>query len=152
MNLRSAAFQKLWLKVSAFIIFLAAPVFFLASMEASSGLARYSLQLVSFRTHSFDANTTRFLSALAGGYLLGWSITVWCLQELVYDKCPDGVRRSVIYGTFAWYLLDSLGSALSGNPVNVLFNTAFLLLIVAPLRNCVTQVDGTVSQPLVSTS
>ena len=58
---------------------------------------------------------------------------IWCLQEWVYDHCPEGVRRSVIAGILAWFFLDSAGSYASGNAPNVGFNVLVLLIAVGPL-------------------
>ena len=46
---------------------------------------------------------------------------------------PEGVRRSVLTGVLAWFLLDSAGSIASGNPSNALFNVLVLLVAVGPL-------------------
>jgi hypothetical protein len=58
---------------------------------------------------------------------------IWCLSVWVYDKAPEFVRRSVLAGICAWFLLDSAGSIASGNPSNVVFNIIVLLLAVGPL-------------------
>jgi hypothetical protein len=128
--------HKRWLKVSAFVIASFAPIFFLGAMPATAEPARLTLDLLSWpidgqsNYHSAD---TRFLSALTGGFLLGWGITVWCLATWVYDHAPDGVRKSVLTGLLAWFVLDSSGSVASGNPSNVFFNVLVLLLAAGPL-------------------
>lgn len=58
---------------------------------------------------------------------------IWCLQKWVYDLAPEGVRKSVLIGLLAWFVLDSSGSIASGNPSNALFNVVVLLLAVGPL-------------------
>jgi hypothetical protein len=55
------------------------------------------------------------------------------LSTWVYDAAPEGVRKSVVFGAVAWFLLDSAGSAASGNVMNVAFNLVFLLIAVGPL-------------------
>ena len=75
----------------------------------------------------------RFLSALTGGFLLGWGVTVWLLATTVYDKAPEAVRRVVLFGLLSWFVLDSSGSIASGNASNALFNVLVLLLAVGPL-------------------
>ena len=150
MRLKSHEFHKLWLKVTAVTIVAFAPVFFLGSMHATSDAPRIVLSLLSLNAHSFDAITTRFVSAMAGGFLFGWGVMVWCLQAYVYDACPEGVRRSIVNGVLSWYILDSVSSVLSGNPVNVFPNTLFLLLAIGPLWKPATHTDGAAIQPLVS--
>lgn len=77
--------------------------------------------------------TTRFLTALTGGFLFGWGIMIVCLRAWVYDAAPEGVRRSLLIGALAWFILDSAGSIASGNASNALFNVLVLLLIVGPM-------------------
>ncbi|WP_208720608.1 hypothetical protein [Leptospira jelokensis] len=73
------------------------------------------------------------MSALTGGFLLGWGVTVWMLAVLVYDKAPEEIRKAVLFGLLSWFVLDSAGSIASGNPSNALFNILVLLIGVGPL-------------------
>lgn len=133
---RSQAFHKQWLKVTAVVIGSFGPIFFLGSMLATAEPARLTLDVLGWPvdgTQSYAEPTTRFLSALTGGFLLGWGAMVWALSAWVYDKAPEMVRRAVLVGILAWFVLDSSGSAASGNPSNVLFNLIVLLVGVGPL-------------------
>lgn len=67
------------------------------------------------------------------GLSLRLGVMVWCLSVWVYDHAPEAVRRTVLCGLLAWFVLDSSGSAASGNASNVLFNVLVLLLAVGPL-------------------
>ena len=128
--------HKLWIKVAAIIIGSFGPVFFLGTMPETQELARLSLDILSWPVDgatTWDSPDTRFLSALTGGFLLGWGVTLWCLSAWVYDLAPEPVRRSIVIGICAWFLLDSAGSWASGNVSNVFFNVAVLLLAVGPL-------------------
>jgi hypothetical protein len=82
---------------------------------------------------TYASADTRFLSALTGGFLLGWGVMIWCLSAWVYDKAPEAVRKSVLVGTLSWFVLDSAGSIASGNASNAFFNILVLLLAVGPL-------------------
>jgi hypothetical protein len=129
-------FHKFWLKITAIVIGSFGPVFFLGTMLATSGPAQWTLDFLSFPVdgvQDYAAATTRFLSALTGGFLLGWGVTVWCLSAWVYDKAPEQVRKTVLVGLLSWFVLDSSGSIASGNASNALFNVAVLLLAVGPL-------------------
>lgn len=130
------AFHKTWLMVTAIVIGSFGPIFFLGTMEATSGLARLTLDLLAWpvdgRT-TFDHPDTRFLSALTGGFLFGWGVMVWCLRLWVYDTAPEAVRRSLLTGILAWFVLDSAGSIASGNASNALFNVLVLLVAVGPM-------------------
>ncbi|WCL49889.1 hypothetical protein [Leptospira sp. GIMC2001] len=132
----SQEFHKFWLKISAITIASFAPVFFLGTMIATSEPARFTLDLLSW---PIDGNITysspdvRFLSALTGGFLLGWGVMVWLLSTLVYDKAPEQVRKAVLFGMLSWFFLDSSGSIASGNLSNAIFNILILLIAVGPL-------------------
>lgn len=132
----SQKFHKFWLIISAFVIWSFGPIFALGSMEPTSELARLTLDLLSWpldNAQTYIDPTTRFLSALTGGFLFGWGIMVLCLRAWVYDVAPEGVRRSVLTGALAWFVLDSAGSIASGNASNALFNLFVLLLVVGPM-------------------
>jgi hypothetical protein len=105
-------------------------------MLSTSEPARWSLDLLSWPVdgiQNYEAATTRFLSALTGGFLFGWGVCIWFLQKWVYDKAPEGVRKSVLFGLLAWFILDSSGSIASGNAINAFFNIVVLLIAVGPL-------------------
>jgi hypothetical protein len=132
----SQASHKRWLQVTAFVVGSFAPVFFLGTMAPTAEPARLTLDLLSWPLDgatTYSSPDTRFLSALTGGFLLGWGATIWCLAVWVYDLAPEPVRKTVVAGVLLWFCLDSAGSAASGNASNVLFNVAVLLLAVGPL-------------------
>lgn len=129
-------FHKSYLKFTAIFVGLFGPIFFLGTMLATSEPARLTLDLLNWPIdglQNYEAPTTQFLSALTGGFLFGWGVCIWFLQKLVYDSAPDGVRKSVLFGLIAWFLLDSAGSIASGNTPNVFFNVIVLLVAVGPL-------------------
>lgn len=132
----SHGLHKTWLLVTAIVIGSFGPVFFLGTRVSTSGLARLTLDLLAWPIDgatSFDHPDTRFLSALTGGFLFGWGVMVGCLRAWVYDSAPEAVRRSVLAGLLAWFVLDSAGSVASGNGSNALFNVAVLLFAVGPM-------------------
>jgi hypothetical protein len=125
-----------WLIVTAIVIGSFAPVFALATRVSTSGPARWTLDLLNGpggTRQSYEPATARFLTALTGGFLLGWGVMVLALRQWVYDAAPEGVRKSVVAGLCAWFLLDSTGSFASGNPWNVFYNVIVLLLAVGPM-------------------
>jgi len=130
------SFHKKYLKVTAIVVASFAPVFFLGTMLETSKAAHWTLDLLSFPLdgrQNYSSETTRFLSALTGGFLFGWGVCIWFLQKWVYDKAPEEVRKSVLLGILAWFFLDSAGSITSGNESNALFNILVLLVAVGPL-------------------
>ncbi|MEO1713126.1 MAG: hypothetical protein AAFU60_07305 [Bacteroidota bacterium] len=130
------AFHKSWLKVTAFVVGSFGPVFFLGTMEGTLEPARLTLDLLSW---PIDGATTyaspdvRFLSALAGGFLVGWGLMIWLLSSWVYDLAAEPVRKAVLFGLLAWFIFDTMGSIASGNASNAFFNTLILLIGVGPL-------------------
>lgn len=130
------SFHKLWLKVAAIVVGSFGPVFFLGTMEATAWPARTTMDILSWPPDgsiAWDSPDTRFLSALTGGFLLGWGATIWMLSGRIHDAAPEAVRRAVLTGFIAWFLLDSAGSVASGNAVNAAINVLVLLLAVGPL-------------------
>ena len=139
--------HKNWLKVSAIVIGSFSPIMFLATMPAFNEPLRWSLDLLTWPLDGFPSlqfEETWFLSALAGGFLAGWAVMVWCLSLWVYDLAPEGVRKSLVTGACAWFAIDSAGSVTSGNPSNVGFNVVVLLLVVGPMwkPESASHVDG----------
>lgn len=133
---RTQKYHKHYLKVTAFVVGSFGPIFFLGAMLENSNAARWTLDLLSWPIDGiqvYTEPTTRFLSALTGGFLFGWGVMIWCLSVWVYDKAPEFVRRSVLIGLLSWFLLDSAGSIASGNTSNVYFNVIILLLAVGPM-------------------
>lgn len=132
----SHASHKFWLKITAIVVGSFGPVFFLGTMEPTAEPARLTLDLLSWPVDgatTYASPDTRFLSALTGGFLLGWGVMIWCLSLWVYDHAPDAVRRAVLIGLLSWFVLDSAGSIASGNASNAGFNVLILLLAVGPL-------------------
>ncbi|MDX2005085.1 MAG: hypothetical protein SFU83_07395 [Meiothermus sp.] len=132
----SHSVHKFWLKVAAVIVGSFGPIFFLGTMLPTSEPARWTLDLLSWPldgVQSFASPDTRFLSALTGGFLLGWGVTIWLLSSWVYDLAPEAVRRAVLIGILSWFVLDSAGSIASGTAPNALINILVLLLAVGPL-------------------
>ncbi len=129
-------FHKFWLKITAIVVGSFGPVFFLGTIISTSEPARWTLDLLSFPidgVQNYEATTTKFLSALTGGFLLGWGVMIWCLSSWVYDKAPEPVRKTVLVSLLSWFVLDSSGSIASGNSSNAFFNIIILLVAVGPL-------------------
>jgi len=135
-GIMSHKFHKFWLKVTAFVVGIFGPVFFLGTMSSTLEPARLTLDLLSWPIDgltTYASPDTRFLSALTGGFLLGWGVMIWLLSVWVYDKAPEAVRKTVLIGVLSWFFLDSAGSIASGNVSNAFFNVLVLLIAVGPL-------------------
>ena len=82
---------------------------------------------------NYEANTTVFLSAILGGVLFGWGLLIWFLSSRIYDLAPEQTRKIVLYSVLSWFMVDNLGSYLSGNPNNCIANIFLLLVLIGPL-------------------
>ncbi|MCU0336122.1 MAG: hypothetical protein MUF62_13960 [Chitinophagaceae bacterium] len=135
-HLQTQAGHKAWLRITAIVIASFGPVFFLGSMPATAWPAAFTLDFLGWPLDGlqhYDSLSTRFLSALTGGFLMGWGVCVWLLRRWVYDAAPEGTRKAVLAGIITWFLFDSAGSAASGHPSNVFFNTLVLIIAVGPM-------------------
>jgi hypothetical protein len=129
-------FQKFWIKVVAIIAGGGGPILFLGSMTATMEPARLLLDLASWPLDgatTYNSPDTRFLSALSGGFLMGWGVLFWCLSSKAYDLASEDVRKACLYSLYTWFIVDSAGSIASGNPSNAFFNLILLLIMIVPL-------------------
>lgn len=134
--MEAQAAHKSWLKVSAIVVGFFGPALTLGTIPATNELARLGLDILTSPVDSFpsyDSEEIRFLFALTGGFLVGWAVMIWPLSVHVYDHAPEGVRKLVLYGVLAWFVLDSLASITSGNWPNALWNILVLLAVVGPM-------------------
>jgi hypothetical protein len=128
--------HKNWLLVTGIGIAAFGPVFALGAIGPTAEPARWTLDFLSWPLDGnmdYAAPTTRFLSAVSGGFLFGWGVMVLMLRQWVFDAAPEGVRRAVLGGLLAWFLVDSSGSIASGNASNALFNVLVLAILAGPL-------------------
>ena len=136
MTIKSQTFHKFWLAVAAIVVGSFGPIFSFATMSSTDEPARWTLDFLAWPIDGlqiYSDGAMRFLSALTGGFLFGWGITIFCLRQWVYDQAPEPTRQAVVAGLVAWFVLDSVGSVAAGAASNVLFNLVVLLLAVGPL-------------------
>lgn len=72
---QSQRLHKFWLIITALVVASFGPVFFLGTMAATAEPARWTLDFLSWPldgAQTYTSPDTRFLSALTGGFLLGW--------------------------------------------------------------------------------
>ncbi|MBI1341228.1 hypothetical protein GC169_13595 [bacterium] len=132
----SRSLHKRWLKFAAVLVGVFGPVFALATVPAAQEPARWSLDLLSWPldgAQTYADPTTRFLTALTGGFLFGWGVLIWMLSGAAYDAAPEAVRKAIVTGFLAWFVLDSAGSIASGNASNAGFNVVVLIALVGPM-------------------
>lgn len=128
-------FHKFWLIITAIVVGSFGPIFSLGTTIETSAFPSWTLDVLSWSmgTHNYEAPTTRFLTALTGGFLFGFGMCILLLQKWVYDKAPNETRKAVVGGLLSWCILDSIGSITSGNSINAFFNVIVILIAVGPL-------------------
>ena len=133
---RTQKFHKAYLKTSGFLVALFGPICFLGTMPEFAEPARLALDVLSWPIdgrESLDGSSIKLVSAILGGFLLGYGVTIWALSSFVYSKAPEMVRRAVLIGFCSWFVLDSSGSIAGGHPSNAAWNVLVLLCFVGPL-------------------
>ncbi|MEH6525927.1 MAG: hypothetical protein V7723_07615 [Sneathiella sp.] len=76
---------------------------------------------------------TRLMFGIFGGVLTGWGVLIWLVVTRLYAREPALARRMILISVCSWFVLDSLGSILSGGAMNAVYNIGFLLMFVIPL-------------------
>lgn len=74
-----------------------------------------------------------FMSAIGGGVLFGMGVLNWLLVAPAIETGDRRILNAALASVFGWFLVDSTGSALSGNAPNVFFNLVILALYVLPV-------------------
>ena len=125
-----------WLKTSSILLIVLGALF---SWTTTGPLAGMNLALVDFVVfppdggQSYNAVETRLLSAIAGGLTAGFGMAFWVMTQYIYAKDPALGRRVILTSIFTWYIIDSIGSVLSGVPFNVVANLSFLAMFALPV-------------------
>jgi hypothetical protein len=129
--------QKFWLKIlrfSSLFVLVTGILPVLAIFEVTQEPWRLFFDILTWPMDGNPATFTdseRQLSAVLGGVLCGWA---WLLYKLAHeDVFNQTIRKLMIQSTVVWFFVDSLGSILSGLPLNAVSNISFLLLLMFPL-------------------
>jgi hypothetical protein len=129
--------QKFWLKIlrfSSLFVLVTGLLPVLAIFEVTQEPWRLFFDILTWPMDGDPATLTdseRQLSAILGGVLCGWA---WLLYKLAHeDVFNQTIRKLMIQSTVVWFFVDSLGSILSGLPLNAVSNISFLLLLMVPL-------------------
>jgi len=77
-------------------------------------------------------NEARLLAAISGGVTVGWGVMLWLVVTRLLPVDSGLARAMLVWGTLAWFIVDSSGSLAAGAPINVALNTVLMLGIVGP--------------------
>ncbi|WP_136660112.1 hypothetical protein [Nitratireductor sp. XY-223] len=125
-----------WLKTGAVVLVgfgLLGPI---GALPATSEITRFFADLAFFPLDGSPAQldpAARFFWAITGGVIAGWGVMIWITATRLLPRDPALARSMILTAAVVWFVIDSLGSALAGAPMNALYNVGFLVLFVVPL-------------------
>ena len=125
-----------WLKFATAIVIAFGLICLLGSVQATSGVPRFMVDLAFWPADGAPDNPTpglRLLWAISGGMLTGWGVLIWQVVTQVYAGNPALGRSMILVSVGTWFVLDGAGSIAAGAPMNAVFNIGFLALYVVPL-------------------
>lgn len=128
-------FAATWLKLTSLFVILLGLLVALGAHPAVSLPATLLADAVFWPLDGaqlIDTQAAHVLAAIGGGVMVGWGVMMWLVLDRLLPADPKLARLLMIEATFAWYLVDSTGSFVSGAGVNVLLNTILLAAIVLP--------------------
>lgn len=67
------------------------------------------------------------VAAIAGGLMAGWGVFILMIAR------ERSLATALIAGVMTWFIIDGAGSIAAGAPMNAVFNTGFLALMLLPL-------------------
>lgn len=125
-------FYHYWLRCACVITMLTGLTSLLASYPDTDFLWRYLFNaLGGFQSDIQFSAVDRNLSAVLGGVMVGWG---WMMFHLVHPSVFNQfIRNALMSGIIVWFLTDSMGSYVSGLPMNIVLNTIFLIIFLIPL-------------------
>ncbi len=132
------ATTRLWLKAAADIVIVFGLVTALGAWPPTAGILNFFADLLFWPLDGGQALAdpqTRLLAAIGGGVMAGWGVTIYLLADRLYLREPALVRSIILAGVFVWFAIDSVGSVVSGAPLNALGNVAFLVMFLVPLMS-----------------
>lgn len=98
-----------------------------------------AIWLIDILDWPFDGNVTEFnryeqwFSAVASSFLIGFALLFLLLICPLLEQGNSLARRAGLISISIWFITDSLGSYASGVPVNVIWNSMFVLPFFIPL-------------------
>lgn len=125
-----------YLKVASGILIGFGLLFFISLFTSADIIARFLIDLVFLpvdNAQTLATKESRLLMAISGGISVGWGITLWMITTNVYSDNPMIGKKIILTSIIAWFIVDSLGSIISGAWFNVVLNTFFLFAFTVPI-------------------
>ncbi len=124
-----------WLKAGAFFTAVCGLLIAAAAIPALQYPIEVSFDLLYYpvdQGQSMNTPVARLFSAFSGGLLVGLGVMLWIIASELGPGDPALARRLILLGLGSWYVVDSSMSVAAGAPLNVVSNTAFLLIFLVP--------------------
>lgn len=131
----TSATAIVWLKFDALFVIGFGAMMAAAALPVLAAPTTLLLDLAFFPldgAQSMDAPAIRLFSAICGGVLVGWGALLWLVADRLAPRDPGLARLMILLSLVSWFVVDSIGSAVSGGHGNVLGNTVFLLMFLIP--------------------
>jgi len=125
-----------WLEIAAIVLIAFAPVVWLGAYPPLAWLNGTLVDLVFCPVDgqpTLSDPAARLMSAISGGLMAGWGTMLYLVASRLFRRDPALARELILYGTGIWFVVDSLGSAVAGAPLNALLNAGFLMMFYLPL-------------------
>ena len=108
----------------------------LASFPPTAGVVLFLVDLIKWPldgAQNIDNPEFRFLSAVSGGVMVGWGVLLWLVSTRLYPQDPGLARIMILTSVGVWFVVDGIGSIVSGTALNAVLNISFLVLFTLPL-------------------
>ena len=124
------------MRIIAVIFALYTVVWSLAPYTSINLPARFLLDVLDWPIDNMglalDQNT-KWLSTIGATLLGAVSVFLWGIVAPALKRGDSQVAKMTLLAFIVWYVIDSAGSIAAGVASNVVFNTAYLVLVLIPL-------------------
>ena len=125
-----------WMKAVGVLLIATGGLFALTTTGPVAFMGVFFVDLAVFPLdggQSFAATETRLLMAIVGGLTAGLGAAIWMVAKHVYPIQPELGRKILLTFGLIWFVVDSVGSVLSGAWFNAVLNTGLVIPILLPL-------------------
>ncbi len=126
----------LMIRIVGVISLITAILFALSGVNDFTGANEIFFQIASSGGNGvagLETQEAKLAMAIAGGVFAGVAAFYLFITAPGIEQGNELIRKGSIYAFLTWYVVDSGASVLTGNAVNVVPNSIFLLLYLAPL-------------------
>ncbi len=114
------------LRIVAGLLLLFGVAFIAAAPAATSGVLRLFVDLGFWPLDGAQSlnGSARLLAAIGGGVMAGWGAMLWALAGRAT------LPRALFIGATVWFVLDGVGSILSGGWFNAVLNAGLYVILL----------------------